>query len=83
MQRLDKNFFHRPCLTVAQALVGKILVHKTPAGELRLRISETEPTAAPMTPPATPTRARPGATKCSGHLRARSMFICATECTGL
>lgn len=42
MQRLDKNFFHRPCLTVAQALVGKILVHKTPAGELRLRISETE-----------------------------------------
>ena len=42
MSRLDYEFYHRPCLQVAQDLVGKVLVHKTPAGELRLRISETE-----------------------------------------
>lgn len=41
--RLDYDFFHRPCLTVAEALVGKVLVHRLPDGtELRLRISETE-----------------------------------------
>ena len=38
MSRLDKAFFHRPCLDVAQDLVGKVLVHN---GQ-RLRISETE-----------------------------------------
>lgn len=38
MSRLDKAFFHRECLEVAQDLVGKMLVHK---GQ-RLRISETE-----------------------------------------
>ncbi len=42
MSRLNYEFYHRPCLQVAQDLVGKVLVHKTPAGELRLRISETE-----------------------------------------
>ena len=42
MSRLGYDFFHRECLTVAQELVGKILVHSTPEGELRLRISETE-----------------------------------------
>lgn len=42
-QKLDYNFFHRPCLTVAEELVGKILVHRLPDGTiLRLRISETE-----------------------------------------
>lgn len=40
--RLGYEFFHRPCLTVAEDLVGKILVHKTDAGEIRLRITETE-----------------------------------------
>ena len=41
--RLDYDFFHRSCLTVAEALVGKVLVHRLPDGtELRLRISETE-----------------------------------------
>ena len=40
--RLPYEFFHRPCLEVAQDLVGKVLVHKTENGELRLRISETE-----------------------------------------
>lgn len=42
MAILDYSFFHRPCLEVARDLVGKILVHKTENGELRLRISETE-----------------------------------------
>lgn len=42
MSRLDYDFFHRACLDVARDLVGKVLVHKTPEGELRLRISETE-----------------------------------------
>ena len=40
--RLESDFFNRDCLDVARDLVGKILVHKTPEGELRLRISETE-----------------------------------------
>ncbi len=41
--KLGEVFFHRPCLTVAQALVGKILAHRLPDGTvLRLRISETE-----------------------------------------
>ncbi len=42
MSRLGYDFFHRECLTVAQELVGKILVHRTPEGERRLRILETE-----------------------------------------
>lgn len=42
MGRLGYEFHHRTCLEVAQDLVGKVLVHKTPAGELRLRILETE-----------------------------------------
>jgi DNA-3-methyladenine glycosylase len=42
MERLTDTFFHRPCLTVARELVGKILVHRVGGQELRLRISETE-----------------------------------------
>lgn len=43
MKRLDYDFFHRDCLTVAPELVGKVLVHQIETGEvLRLRISETE-----------------------------------------
>ena len=42
-KKLDYDFFHWPCLTVAEALVGKILVYRLPDGTLlRLRISETE-----------------------------------------
>ena len=42
-KKLDYIFFYRPCLTVAQALVGKVLAHRMPDGTiLRLRISETE-----------------------------------------
>ena len=40
--RLAYEFFHRDCPEVARALVGKVLVRKTEAGELRLRITETE-----------------------------------------
>lgn len=41
--RLPYEFYHRPCLIVAEALVGKILVHRLLDGtELRLRICETE-----------------------------------------
>ena len=42
MNRLTYSFFHRPCLEVARDLVGKVLVHQTDTGVLRLRISETE-----------------------------------------
>lgn len=42
MERLNFDFFHRPCLEVAGDLVGKVLVRKTLQGEIRLRISETE-----------------------------------------
>ena len=42
-RKLEYDFFHRPCLEVAEALVGKILAHRMPDGSiLRLRISETE-----------------------------------------
>ena len=42
-RKLDYQFFRRPCLTVAQELVGKVLAHRLPDGRvLRLRISETE-----------------------------------------
>ncbi|MBE6794247.1 MAG: DNA-3-methyladenine glycosylase [Ruminococcaceae bacterium] len=40
--KLDFTFFNRPCLEVANDLVGKVLVRKTEDGEVRLRITETE-----------------------------------------
>lgn len=40
--KLGFEFFHRPCLEVAKDLVGKVLVHNTAEGQLRLRIAETE-----------------------------------------
>ena len=43
MLRLEPSFFHRDCLEVAPALVGKLICHQLPDGAvLRLRISETE-----------------------------------------
>ena len=43
MERLKYDFYHRPCLEVAEDLVGKWLVRRLPSGEiLRARISETE-----------------------------------------
>ncbi|XP_069485209.1 DNA-3-methyladenine glycosylase [Ambystoma mexicanum] len=41
--RLGPEFFDRPCVTLAQALLGQVLVRKLPCGtELRGRIVETE-----------------------------------------
>lgn len=42
MSRLEKAFFERDTVEVAKDLVGKVLVHRTSDGVLRLRISETE-----------------------------------------
>ena len=42
MEKLTKEFFARPCVTVARELVGKVLVRETDRGPVRLRISETE-----------------------------------------
>lgn len=42
MARLQEAFYCRECLEVARELVGKVLVHQTAEGTLRLRISETE-----------------------------------------
>ena len=42
-EKLDFVFFHRSCLEVAEALVGKVLARRMSDGSvLRLRISETE-----------------------------------------
>ena len=38
MKKLTYAFYHRPCIQVAQDLVGKVIVH----GDTRLRITETE-----------------------------------------
>ena len=40
--RLGREFFARDPVTAARQLVGKILVHRTSSGELRMRITETE-----------------------------------------
>ena len=42
MGKLTDTFFQRPCLDVARDLVGKVLIRRTPEGEIRMRISETE-----------------------------------------
>lgn len=42
MNALGYEFYRRECLEVARDLVGKVLVRRTPEGELRLRIRETE-----------------------------------------
>ena len=42
MSKLPYSFYHRPCLDVARALVGKVLVHRVDGAEHRLRITETE-----------------------------------------
>ncbi len=40
--KLQRDFYNRPVLTVAQDLIGKTLVHHTPAGTLKSIIVETE-----------------------------------------
>lgn len=42
MPKLERDFYRRPCLTVARELVGKVLVRRVDGVEHRLRITETE-----------------------------------------
>jgi len=39
---LDRSFFERPTLQVAEELLGKVLVHRTPAGVTAGMIVEAE-----------------------------------------
>lgn len=41
-RKLEHCFYCRPAIELAQALLGKVLVHRTPEGVLRARIVETE-----------------------------------------
>lgn len=42
MARLGASFYQRPCLAVAEDLIGKVIVFRTSQGEKRLRITQTE-----------------------------------------
>lgn len=42
MKKLDRSFYNRNVLTVAEEILGKILVHKTPEGMTKGRIVEVE-----------------------------------------
>lgn len=79
---MNREFYNRDCVTVARELVGKVLIHDTEQGQLRLRISETEAYWARQTPLAMPIRAGRNARRCCTLRRGPSIFICATGCTG-
>lgn len=42
LKKLDRSFYNRNVLTVAEEILGKILVHKTPEGMTKGRIVEVE-----------------------------------------
>lgn len=42
MQAISQTFFEQPTLTLAKALLGKLIVHELPEGRLVARIVETE-----------------------------------------
>ena len=42
LKKLDRSFYNRNVLTVAEEILGKILVHKTPEGIVKGRIVEVE-----------------------------------------
>ena len=81
MKRLKYEFYHRPCLQVAQDLVGKWLVRRLPSGELlRLRISETEAYCGEAD---TACHAHKGRTKRTEVLYADAGTICIYLCYGM
>lgn len=81
MERLSEMFFHRPCLTVAPELVGKLIVCRSDGEEHILRITETE---AYCGEDDTACHAHRGRTLRTEVLygRAPHTFICATAFTG-
>ena len=47
---LPRDFFDRPVDEVAPALLGQVLAHRTPAGEVAVRLTEVEAYAGPLDP---------------------------------
>ena len=83
MKPLDDAFFHRDCLEVAPALVGKLLVRQLPDGSLRrVRITETEAyRVRRIVPVMRPRDAQSGQSFCMERV-VSFIFTCATACTG-
>lgn len=50
MDVLDREFFDRPVVEVARALLGRVLVHRTEEGEVGVRLTEVEAYAGPLDP---------------------------------